>query len=75
MITKNQRKQYTLYNEARKFCINNPHILIALEEYLTTKINNIVSDSIESIKMIIMKRLFYIRFGKIIHQTIEAISQ
>ena len=49
MITKNQRKQYTLYNEARKFCINNPHILIALEEYLTTKINNIVSDSIESI--------------------------
>lgn len=50
MITKNQRKQYTLYNEARKFCINNPHILIALEEYLTTKINNIVSDSIESIK-------------------------
>ena len=50
MITAHQHNQHKLYNEVRKFCINNPHILIALEEHLTNKIKEIVHNSCESIK-------------------------
>ncbi|EDX3147214.1 TPA: BglI family type II restriction endonuclease [Escherichia fergusonii] len=50
MFNFNRRKQFELYNENRSFLIENPRILIDLEEFFISKIYDLINDNKFEIK-------------------------